>query len=123
MPSFKDELTAEVNSVRNNIKTEAIDVFVNRLKVAMKNVAARGRTNGAISLRINYDDVDEDEDDDVEIYRLDELLLLTNEREPSTLGVYIWLIDKIDKIGVFKDIYINLNAENYELEFFWYMEE
>ena len=122
MPSFKDELTAEVNSVRNNIKTEAIDVFVNRLKVAMKNVAARGRTNGAISLRINYDDVDED-DDDVEIYRLDELLLLTNEREPSTLGVYIWLIDKIDKIGVFKDIYINLNAENYELEFFWYMEE
>jgi hypothetical protein len=48
MPSFKDELTVIVNSVRNNIKTEAINFFINKLKTAMRNIAERGSTRGTL---------------------------------------------------------------------------
>jgi hypothetical protein len=132
--SFKDELTAEVNSVRQKIKTEAINHFINKLKKAMKNTASKGITNGSISLRLNLDECEEDEDEDCtedhtgdyELYRLNELLLMTKERETGAIEIYKWLIKEIDKTGVFKDIYINIvniDEENYELKFFWYIEE
>jgi hypothetical protein len=130
--SFKDELNAEVNSVRDKIKTEAINHFINVLKEAMKNTARKGLTNGSISLRINFEECEhyhsEDEDcaedhtGDLELYRLDELLLLTKERESGALGMYEWLIKQVNKTGIFKEIYINLNTERYELDFFWDIE-
>jgi len=129
--SFKDELIAEVNSVRQKIKTEAINYFINILKRAMKNTASKGMTNGSISLRLNFDECEEDEYEDCtedhtgdyELYILNELLLMTKEREPGAIEIYKWLIKEIDKTGVFKDIYINIDEENYELKFFWYIEE
>jgi len=129
--SFKDELTAEVNSVRQKIKTEAINHFINTLKKAMKYTAAKGMTKGSISLRLNFDEFEdeyeedcaEDNTGDLELYRLNELLLMTKEREPGAIEIYKWLIKEIDKTGVFKDIYINIDEENYELKFFWYIEE
>ena len=133
--SFKDELTAEVNSVRQKIKTEAINYFINKLKKAMKNTASKGITNGSISLRLNFDEC-EDEDSteycseywngDYELYRLNELLLMTKEIEPGAIEIYKWLIKEIQKTDVFKDIYIIIeeyDIEEYELKFFWYIEE
>ena len=126
--SFKDELIAEVNSVRQKIKTEAINYFINILKRAMKNTACKGITNGSISLRLNLDECEDGDEDcaedhtgDYELYRLNELLLMTKEREPGAIEIYKWLIKEIDKTGVFKDIYINIDEENYELKFFWYV--
>jgi hypothetical protein len=129
--SFKDELTAEVNSVRQKIKTEAINHFINTLKKAMKYTAAKGMTNGSISLRLNFDEFEdeyeedcaEDNTGDLELYRLSELLLMTQEREPGAIEMYNWLIKEIDKTGVFKGININIDEEKYELEFFWYIED
>ena len=133
--SFKDELTAEVNSVRQKIKTEAINHFINTLKKAMKYTAAKGMTNGSISLRLNFDkfedgyedgyeeDLAEDNTGDLELYRLSELLLMTQERKPGAIEIYNWLIKEIDKTGVFKGININIDEEKYELEFFWYIED
>jgi hypothetical protein len=129
--SFKDELTAEVNSVRQKIKTEAINHFINTLKKAMKYTAAKGMTNGSISLRLNFDEFEdeyeedcaEDNTGDLELYRLSELLLMTQEREPGAIEIYNWLIKEIDKTGVFKGININIDEEKYELEFFWYIED
>jgi len=127
--SFKDELTAEVKSVREKIKTEAINHFINVLKEAMKNTARLGMTNGSISLRLDFDeceyeeeDCDEDHTGDLELYRLSELLLMTKEREPGVLEMYEWLIKQVYKTDVFKDICINLNTEEYELDFFWDIE-
>jgi hypothetical protein len=130
--SFKDELNAEVNSVRSKIKTEAINHFINVLKEAMKNTARLGLTNGSISLRINFEECEhyhsEDEDcaedntGDLELYRLGELLLLTKEREPGALGMYEWLIKEVNKTDVFKGICIDINTEKFELEFFWDIE-
>lgn len=130
--SFKDELNAEVNSVRDKIKTEAINHFINVLKEAMKNTARLGLTNGSISLRINFEECEhyhsEDEDcaedhtGDLELYRLGELLLLTKEREPGALGMYEWLIKEVNKTDVFKGICIDINTEKFELEFFWDIE-
>ena len=129
--SFKDELTAEVNSVRQKIKTEAINHFINTLKKAMKYTAAKGMTKGSISLRLNFDEFEdeyeedcaEDNTGDLELYRLSELLLMTQEREPGAIEIYNWLIKEIDKTGVFRGIYINIDEEKYELEFFWYIED
>jgi hypothetical protein len=88
-------------------------------------------TKGSISLRLNFDEFEdeyeedcaEDNTGDLELYRLNELLLMTKEREPGAIEIYKWLIKEIDKTGVFKDIYINIDEENYELKFFWYIEE
>ena len=128
--SFKDELTAEVNSVREKIKTEAINHFINVLKEAMKNTARKGMTNGSISLRLNFDDCEYEEDEDcaedhtgdLELYRLDELLLMTKEREPGAIEMYKWLIKQVNKTDVFKGICIDINTENFELDFFWDIE-
>ena len=129
MSSFKDELAAKVNSVRNTIKTEAINVFVDKLKTAMKNVAARGRKSGSIPLRINLTDYDEDDEDDkdIELCRLDELLLREEVEQGvheelndgCSMRIYIWLIKEVDKTDIFKDIYLQLNIYKYELDFSW----
>jgi len=137
--SFEDELNAKVKAVRNNIKIEAINVFIDRLKTAMQNVAARGRTYGSISLRINLADYYEDDDDEVELCRLDELLrdmetrrlckesrrlgkeLVTVDENP--MRFYKWLLEEVDKTGVFKGIYFGLNVEKFELDFFWITDE
>jgi len=132
MSSFKDELVAKVNSVRNTIKTEAIHVFIDKLKTAMKIVAARGRKSGSIALRINLADYleecDDEDEEDIELCRLDELLLreeveqgVREERinDGSSMRIYRWLIKEVDKTGIFKDIYLDLNTEKYELDFFW----
>jgi fibronectin type 3 domain-containing protein len=130
MSSFKDELTAKVNSVRNTIKIEAVNVFIDTLKTAMKNVAARGRKSGSISLRFNFvdfEDCDEDEAEDnnvLELSRLDELLAIEDvERGGITDGdhmrIYKWLLTEVDKTSIFKDIHLNLNIEKFELNFFW----
>jgi len=124
--SFKDELTTEVKSVRKKIKTEAINYFIGTIKKEMKNVAMRGITKGSISLRTNFEDCEEYEDDDtedVELYRLNKLLLITKERELESIEIYRWLIKQVNKTGVFQDINITLNIEEFELEFYWYIEE
>ena len=54
MSSFKDELTDTVNSARKNIKTEAINCFIDKLKTSMRWTAERGETKGAIELIINF---------------------------------------------------------------------
>jgi hypothetical protein len=130
MPSFKEELTATVNSVRKNIKTEAINCFINKLKTAMRWTAQRGETKGAIALRINFEE-DDDEDDDEEyavLRRLDELLLIEEVKRTSGEDfegskIYEWLLKQINKIDVFDDIDISLNMDTYEMEYFWEVEE
>ena len=125
MPCFKDELTATVDSVRKNIKTEAINYFINTLKTAMRNTAEIGETKGAIALRINFM---EDEDDEyVVLRRLNDLLLFEKVKRTKTKieegfegpKIYEWLVKQIDKIGVFEGIYITLNIDKYEVEFWW----
>ncbi len=130
MPSFKDELTVIVNSVRNNIKTEAINFFINKLKTAMRNIAERGSTRGTIALRINFmDDEDDDEYDKeyVVLRRLNDILLIeeakkTTKEDFEGSKIYEWLLKEIRKIDVFEDIYISLNIEGDELNFFWEIE-
>jgi hypothetical protein len=36
--------------------------------------------------------------------------------------IYEWLLKEIRKIDVFEDIYISLNIERQELDFFWEIE-
>ena len=124
--SFKDELNAKVNSVRKNIKTEAINCFITKLKTAMRWTAERGETRGAIALRINFM---EDEDDEVEEYvvlrRLNDLLLYEEVKRIKDFEgtkIYEWLLKQIHKTGVFDDICIDIN-DNYEMEYFWEVEE
>lgn len=137
MSSFVNELTDIVNSVRDRIKTEAINLFIDRLKTAMKNVAYSGKRSGSITLSASipneYDEKDEDEYEEYEtrdytLSRLDELLLIEeSERreisEEDPMRIYKWLIKEIDKTSVFKDIYINIDIEKFELEFFWEINE
>ena len=135
MPSFKDELTAKVNSVRKNIKTEAINCFINKLKTAMRWTAERGETKGAIALTINFmeedeDEEDEDEEDEDEEYvvlrRLNDLLLIEEVKKTKDFEgtkIYEWLLKQIHKTGIFDDIYISLNIDNYEMEYFWEVDE
>ena len=123
--SFRNELIAQVNNVRNEIKTHAINLFINKLKDAMKYTASLGITNGSISLRLNFEDHYEDdyEDDMGELDSLNELLLITKEREPGATEMYKWLIKEIDKTDIFKDIYITLDDYTYELKYFWDLED
>ena len=132
--SFKDELTAKVNSVRKNIKTEAINYFIKNLKKAMRNTAEKGDTKGSIALRINFmeDENDEDEEYDEEyivLRRLNNILLLEEEAKRTTeknfegSKIYEWLLKQIRKIDVFDNIYISLNIDTYEMEYFWNDEE
>jgi hypothetical protein len=126
--SFKDELTAKVNSVRKNIKTEAINCFINKLKTAMRWTAERGETKGAIALTINFMEDDEDDEDGdgeyVVLRRLNDLLLEEATKEDfEGTKIYEWLLKQIRKIGVFDDIYISLNIDNYEMEYFWEVDE
>jgi hypothetical protein len=127
MPSFKDELTATVNSVRKNIKTDAINCFINRLKRAMRWTAERGETKGAIALKINFYDEEEDEDEEyVVLRRLNDLLLYEEVKRRNDFEgtkIYEWLLKQIHKIGVFDDIYISLNIDNYEVEYSWDVDE
>jgi len=128
MPSFKDELTATVNSVRKNIKTEAINYFINKLKTAMRWTAERGETKGAIALRINFLDEDEDNDEYVFLRKLDDILLIEEARRTTEEGfeclkMYAWLLQQIHNIDVVKDIYISLNIDNYEMEYYWEIDE
>jgi hypothetical protein len=121
--TFKDELTEKVMCFRNTIKTEAITYFVNHLKKAMNIAAMRGRTRGSICLRSSFyeeeEEEEEEEDEDI-LFRLHRLLVKENE---ESIEMYKWLIKQAYKTGIFKDIYIHLNEENYELEFYWYIEE
>ena len=48
--------------------------------------------------------------------------MIVKENE-ETIEMYKWLIKQVYKTGIFKDIYIYLNDENYELEFYWSIEE
>jgi hypothetical protein len=134
--SFKDELTAKVNSVRKNIKTEAINYFINKLKKAMRNTAEKGDTKGSIVLRINFMEDEEDEDDEeydedeeyIVLRRLNNILLLeeakrTTEKIFEGSKIYEWLLKQIRKIDVFDNIYISLNIDTYEMEYFWNDEE
>jgi len=129
--SFKDELTAKVNSVRKNIKTEAINYFINKLKKAMRNTAERGDTRGTIALRINFMEDEDDEEYDEEyivLRRLNNILLLeeakrTIEKNFEGSKIYEWLLKQIRKIDVFDNIYISLNIDTYEMEYFWNDEE
>ena len=129
--SFKDELTAKVNSVRKNIKTEAINYFINKLKKAMRNTAERGDTRGTIALRINFMEDEDDEEYDEEyivLRRLNNILLLeeakrTTEKNFEGSKIYEWLLKQIRKIDVFDNIYISLNIDTYEMEYFWNDEE
>jgi hypothetical protein len=111
--SFVDELKTKVITVRNKIKTNAINCFIKILKESMNYAANMGKTNGSISLRINLD-----EDDDYELYKLNELLILTGE-----IGIYEWLIKEIIKTDVFKGIYFEFDKDVCELEFHWYLTE
>jgi hypothetical protein len=133
MSSFVNELTDIVNSVRDRIKTEAINLFIDMLKTAMKNVAYSGKRSGSIELSTSipneYDEKDEDEYEEYEtrdytLSRLDELLLREeSERreisEKDPMRIYKWLIKEIDKTGIFKDIYIAIDTEKFKLEFDW----
>lgn len=135
--SFKDELTATVNSFRKNIKTKTINGFINRLKESMRWTAEKGETTGAIALRINFMD-DDEYDDEEEKYeyaflrRLNCILLTETvdknleknleELELEKIDIYEWLLKQISKIGVFDDIYIGLN-DKFEMEYHWKVEE
>ncbi len=128
MPSFKEELTATVNSVRKNIKTEAINCFINKLKTSMRWTAQKGETKGAIALRINFMDDDDDDDDDEEyvlLRRLNDILLIeeVNRTKEDFEGskIYEWLLKQIHKTGVFDGICIIIS--DYEMEYFWEVEE
>lgn len=126
--SFKNELTAKVNSVRKNIKTEAINCFINKLKTAMRWTAERGETRGAIALRINFMEDEDDEDDEyVFLRRLNDVLLYEQvkrtEEDFEGARIYEWLLKQIQKTGVFDGIYISLNTNSYEMEYFWDDEE
>ena len=122
--TFRDELNEQVMCVRNTIKTEAITYFVNHLQKAMNIAATRGNTRGSICLRSSFyeeEEEEEEEDDDEDIlFRLHRILVKENEK---TIEMYKWLIKQVYKTGIFKDIYIYLNDENYELEFYWCIEE
>jgi len=133
MPSFKDELTATVNSIRKNIKTEAINCFIDKLKTAMRWTAERGKTKGAIALRINLMDEEDDEDDEDEEYvvlrRLNDLLLIEETKRTTRTTkdfegskIYEWLLKQIHKTGVFGGICIVIN-DNYEMEYFWEVDD
>lgn len=123
MPSFKDELTAKVNSVRKNIKIEAINCFINKLKTAMQWTAERGETKGAITLTINFMEDDEDEEY-VVLRRLNDLLLEEEATKEDFEGtkIYEWLLKQIHKTGIFDGICIVIN-DNYEMEYFWEVDE
>jgi hypothetical protein len=118
--SFKDELTAKINSVRQNIKTEAINYFIHRLKTSMRWSAERGETTGRISLAINFmnDDV---EDEYVVLRRLNDLLLIEEVKRTKDFEgakIYEWLLKQIHKTGIFDGICIVING-NHEMEYFW----
>jgi len=127
--SFKDELTATVNSVRKNIKTEAINCFIDKLKTSMRWTAQKGETEGAIALRINFmEDDDEDDDEDEEyviLRRLNDILLIEEAKKKDFEGskIYEWLLKQIKKTGVFDGVYISLNMDTYEMEYFWQVDE
>jgi len=125
MSSFKDELSAKVNSVRTNIKTRAVNYFINRLKTAMRNTAERGETKGAIALRMEEEDEEYDEEY-VILSRLNDILLIEEakiEKNFEGSKIYEWLLKQIHKTGVFDDIYICLNIDTYEMEYFWEVDE
>jgi hypothetical protein len=117
--SFKDELTTTVNSFRKNIKTEAINYFIDRLKTSMRWSAERGETTGRISLAINLND--DVEDEYVVLRRLNDLLLIEEVKRTKDFEgtkIYEWLLKQIHKTGIFDGICIVIN-DNYEMEYFW----
>jgi hypothetical protein len=129
--SFRDELNDEVKCVRNNIKIKAVNYFTDRLKTAMLNTAKKGETKGAIALRINFmEDEDEDEEYDEEyvvLRRLNDILLIEEAKRTTEdfegSKIYEWLLKQIHKSGVFDDIHICLNIDTYEMEYFWEVDE
>jgi hypothetical protein len=127
--SFKDELTATVNSVRKNIKTEAINCFIDKLKTAMRWTAQKGETEGAIALRINFMEDDDDDDDEeyVILRRLNDILLIEEVKRTKEdfegSEIYEWLLKQIRKTGVFDGVCISLNMDTYEMEYFWEVDE
>jgi hypothetical protein len=75
------------------------------------------------------DDEDDDEYDKeyVVLRRLNDTLLIeeakkTTKEDFEGSKIYEWLLKEIRKIDVFEDIYISLNIERDELNFFWEIE-
>ena len=99
MSSFKDELTATVNTVRKNIKIEAINYFIHRLKTSMRWTAERGETRGRISLAINFMNEDDDDEGYVVLRKLNDLLLLKEVKRTKVFEgtkIYEWILKTVE---------------------------
>jgi len=114
--SFRDELKKTVASVRETVKSNAINACVELLKSEMSITAKEGRSRGGILLEVLV----EDEYEDI-FYKLKEVLIITGEIDDSDTDEWFsWLLEEVKKTGIFEGIYMNIDNKNSCLD--WYIE-